>query len=50
MGLDSMNEEETDQEYFVELGKPPHHVYIYLLFIQACFVFKNKTMHVLILL
>ena len=50
MGAETVNEEGQDLGYFAEPGKPPYqHTYV-LLFYQACFVFKNKIMHVLILL
>ena len=42
VGVESVNEEEQDQGYFVDPGKPPYqHIYT-LLFYQACFVFKIK--------
>ena len=41
--------QDKDQGHIAEPGKPPHHSNEILLFLQACFVFKNKIMHVLIL-
>ena len=50
MGVEPVNEEDQDQVYFVEPSKPPHHSIYIPLFVQACFCFQNKIMHVLILL
>ena len=38
------------QEQPADQGKPPQHPIELLLFLQACFVFKTKIMHVLFLL
>ena len=48
MGVETVNEEEQDQGYFAEPGKPPSQKLPYVLLLyKACFVFKNKIMHVL---
>ena len=47
MGAEPVYEEEQVQGQFAEQGKPPQHPIELLLFVQACFVFKTKIMHVL---
>ena len=46
MGVETVNEEEQDQGYFAEPGKPPSKPTYVLLFFKSSFVFKNKIMHV----
>ena len=41
-------EEEQDQGQYSEQGKPPHQYNESYYFYQACFVLKNKIMHVLL--
>ena len=50
MGAEVMNDEEQDPVYLAEPGKPPSKPTYVLLFYKACFVFKNKIMHVLFLM
>ena len=45
---ESVIEEEQELAYFAEPGKPPSEIPLMsYYFYQACFVFKNKIMHVL---
>ena len=46
MGTEVVNDEGQDPVYFAEPGKPPSKSTYVLLFSKACFVFKNKIMHV----
>ena len=50
MGTEVVNDEGHDPVYFAEPGKPPSKLTYVLLFYKACFVFKNKIMHVLFFL
>ena len=47
MGTEVVNDEGQDHVYFAEPGKPRSQPTYVLLFSKACFVFKNKIMHVL---
>ena len=47
MEAEPVYEEEQDQGYFAEQGKPPQHPVELLLFVQSMYCFRNKIMHVL---
>ena len=46
MGAEVVKDEGRDPMYFAEPSKPPYKPTYALLFYKACFVFKNKIMHV----